>query len=82
MRKKKISIISFWILTNFLFLINWNFFIKIFFIRDFSIIADDEVSGKPPLLLIITAAPLLEASKLVLPNGSSHLEQTIEILVF
>ena len=45
-------------------------------------IADLEVSGKPPLLLIITAHPLLAASKLVLPKGSSHLEQTIEILTF
>jgi len=34
------------------------------------------VSGRPPLLLIITAHPLLAASKLVLPKGSSHLEQT------
>ena len=34
------------------------------------------VSGKPPLLLIITAHPLLAASRLVLPNGSFHLEQT------
>ena len=40
------------------------------------------VSGKPPLLLIITAHPLLAASKLVLPNGSSHLEHTTDILVF
>jgi hypothetical protein len=40
------------------------------------------VSGKPPLLLIITAQPFEDASKLVLPNGSSHLEQTTAILVF
>ena len=40
------------------------------------------VSGSPPLLLIITAQPAEEASKLVLPKGSSHLEQTIAILVF
>ena len=39
------------------------------------------VSGKPPLLLIITAQPFDEASKLVLPKGSSHLEQTTAILV-
>ena len=45
------------------------------------IIALEIVSGKPPLLLIITAHPLLEASKLVLPKGSSHLEQTTVILV-
>ena len=40
------------------------------------------VSGRPPLLLIITTDPLLAASKLVLPKGSSHLEQTTEILTF
>ena len=40
------------------------------------------VSGRPPLLLIITADPLLAASKLVLPKGSSHLEHTTEILTF
>ena len=40
------------------------------------------VSGKPPLLLIITEHPLLEASRLVLPKGSSHLEQTTEMLTF
>jgi len=39
------------------------------------------VSGKPPLLDIITAHPLLAASKLVLPKGSSHLEQATAILV-
>ena len=40
------------------------------------------VSGRPPLFVIITAQPQLEASKLVLPNGSCHLEQTTAILVF
>ena len=40
------------------------------------------VSGKPPLLLIITADPLLAASRLVLPKGSFHLEETTEILTF
>ena len=45
-------------------------------------IADLLVSGKPPLLLIITADPLLAASRLALPNGSSHLEQITEILTF
>ena len=40
------------------------------------------VSGKPPLLVIITAQPFAEASKLVLPKGSSHLEQTTVILDF
>ena len=47
----------------------------------FKIIALLDVSGKPPLLLIITAEPLLAASRLVLPNGSSHLEQITEILI-
>ena len=40
------------------------------------------VSFKPPLLLIITPHPRLAASKLVLPNGSFHLEQTTDIEVF
>ena len=48
----------------------------------FNIIPFVTVSGRPPLLLIITAHPLAAASKLVLPNGSSHLEQTTAILVF
>jgi len=41
----------------------------------FKIIPSVIVSGNPPLLLIITAQPLLLAYKLDLPNGSSHLEQ-------
>ena len=40
------------------------------------------VSGSPPLFVIITAHPFAEASRLVLPNGSSHLEQTTDIEVF
>ena len=40
------------------------------------------VSLSPPLLLTITAQPLDEASKLVLPKGSSHLEQVTAILDF
>ena len=48
----------------------------------FNIIAAVEVSGRPPLLLIITAEPLLAASKLVLPKGSSHLDGIIDILTF
>ena len=40
------------------------------------------VSGSPPLLEIITPHPRLDASRLVLPNGSFHLEQTTAILVF
>ena len=39
-----------------------------------------EVSGSPPLLLIITAEPLLEASRLVLPNGSSQDDGITDIL--
>ena len=46
------------------------------------IIADFVVSGKPPRSLIITADPLLAASRLVLPKGSSHLEQTTDTLTF
>ena len=40
------------------------------------------VSGKPPLFVIITAQPLADASRLVLPKGSSHLEHATAILVF
>ena len=53
-----------------------------FLLNDFNITPDLVVSGNPPVLLIITAEPLLAASKLALPNGSCHLEQTTEILVF
>ena len=37
-------------------------------------------SFRPPLFVIITAHPLLEASRAILPKGSSHLEQTTQIL--
>ena len=50
--------------------------------KDFNTIDEEDVSGKPPLLLIITADPLLAASKLALPKGSSHLDETTEILTF
>ena len=50
-------------------------------VKDLSITALGVVSGRPPLSLIITAHPLLAASKLVLPKGSFHLEQTIEMLI-
>ena len=40
------------------------------------------VSGKPPFPVIITAHPLADASKLVLPKGSSHLEHATVMLVF
>ena len=55
---------------------------KVWTLSFFKIIAALVVSGRPPLLLIITADPLLAASKLVLPKGSFHLEQTTEILIF
>jgi hypothetical protein len=48
----------------------------------FKIIPEFVVSGNPPLLLIIVAHPLLAASKLVLPNGSSQREQITEMLAF
>ena len=43
------------------------------------IIAWSVVSVNPPLLLMIVAHPLEDASKAVLPNGSSHLEGTTAI---
>ncbi len=48
----------------------------------FKIIPFVIVSGKPPLLLIITAQPFAEASKLDLPKGSSHLAHATAILDF
>ena len=62
-----------------------NFSIEVtnsFLSNDFNIMPDLVVSGNPPVLLIITAEPLLAASKLALPKGSCHLEHTTEILVF
>ena len=50
--------------------------------KSFKIIPLVIVSGKPPLFEIITPQPLLEASRLVRPNGSFHLEQTTAMLVF
>ena len=58
------------------------FLVNIFSFSLFIIFASVTVSGRPPLFVIITAHPLAEASKLVLPNGSSHLEQATVILVF
>ena len=49
---------------------------------NFNILALVTVSGNPPLFVIITAQPFADASKLVLPKGSSHLEQATAILVF
>ena len=57
-------------------------FSKFFILSLFNIFAFVTVSGKPPLLVIITAHPLADASKLVLPKGSSHLEQATVMLVF
>jgi len=54
---------------------------KFLVLRSFIINADLEVSGKPPLLVIIGTEPLLQASKLALPSGSFHLEQITDILV-
>jgi len=56
-------------------------FSKLLTFNSFSIFALVTVSGSPPLFVIITAQPLAEASKLVLPNGSSHLEHATAILV-
>ena len=40
------------------------------------------VSGKPPLFVIIGTDPLLQASTLALPKGSSQREQITDMLVF
>ena len=45
----------------------------------FKIIEWSVVSGSPPLLDIIVAQPLDEASNDVRPNGSSHLDGTTAI---
>ena len=67
----------------FLFLIfKINFLIslyRLFSSRFLSIIAWSVVSIKPPLLEMIVAQPLDEASKAVLPKGSSHLDGTTAI---
>ena len=57
-------------------------FSKLITFNSWRIFALVTVSGNPPLLVIITAQPQAEASRLVLPNGSSHHEQTTAILVF
>ena len=48
----------------------------------FKIIGFFVVSINPPLFVIIVAHPILHASRLVLPKGSSHLEQATDILAF
>ena len=68
---------------NLVFLIRFIIdFVRFFSLSFFNIFASVTVSGKPPLFVIITAQPLAAASKLVLPKGSSHLEQATVILVF
>jgi len=57
-------------------------FVRDFTFNFFKIFASVTVSGKPPLFVIITAHPLADASKLVLPKGSSHREQATAIFVF
>ena len=61
------------------FLIDFSTF---FTVKDLIFRAFGEASGRPPLLVIITAHPALEASNAVLPNGSSILEHTTEISDF
>ena len=51
-------------------------FSTFFTVKDLIFIAFGEASGRPPLLVMITAHPQLDASKAVLPKGSYHLEQT------
>ena len=55
---------------------------KFFEFKLFKINADFDVSGKPPLWVIIGTEPLLQASRLARPKGSFHLEQITDILVF
>ena len=68
----------------FFFLIRLSIALKILLLLRFlTIIPLVIVSGKPPLLEIMTTAqPRLDASRLVLPKGSSHLEHTTAILLF
>ena len=40
------------------------------------------VSGSPPLSVIMVAQAILDASRLDLPKGSSHLEQATNMLVY
>ena len=66
-----------------LFLINSSIDLnKVLVFKVLRILALVTVSGNPPLLVIITAHPLEDASRLVLPNGSSQREHTTAILVF
>ena len=68
---------------NILFLINFSIAnLTELTLKLFILIALGAASGNPPLLDIITAQPLLAASRAVLPNGSSHLEHTTAIWDF
>ena len=58
------------------------FFDKFVTVNLVKILALVTVSGNPPLFVIITAQPFAEASRLVLPKGSSQREQATAILVF
>jgi len=40
-----------------------------------------DVSGNPPLFVMIGTEPRLQASRLALPNGSFHLEHITDMLV-
>ena len=71
----------YYILNSKIFRLNNNFITCRNFIRFLNIIPLVIVSGSPPLLEIITAQPRLDASRLVLPKGSSHLEQTTAMLL-
>ena len=63
------------------FLINFVIlYSKFFTVSELILIDFGAASGKPPLLEIITAHPQLEASKAVLPKGSSFFGQTTAIL--
>ena len=55
------------------------FFDKFVTVNLVKILALVTVSGNPPLFVIITAQPLAEASKLVLPKGSSQRDGTTAI---
>ena len=66
-----------------LFFINRSIFLKRLSIVIFLITrASFVVSLKPPVFDIIKAQPLLAASKLDLPKGSSHFDGTTAMLTF
>ena len=80
LEKNFLKIISVNFVYIFLFKIIFSILLKILLtLSFFKIIPFVIVSGSPPLLLIITAHPLLAASKLDLPKGSFHLEHVTDI---